>query len=145
VLPREGKWDERQTGAGTVPFPVLSGWLEIYHGADAKLEYALGAVLLDRDDPTRVLGRSDDPILMPSAPYERAGLLPDVVFTCGHVQLDDEGSRLRVYYGAGDAVVAAADFDLREILDSLRPPDPPFGHQQKRSALQTSAPALTKK
>jgi len=132
VLPREGKWDERQTGAGTVPFAVPSGWLEIYHGADANLRYALGAVLLDRDDPTRVLGRSDDPILMPSAPYERAGLMANVVFTCGHVPFDD-GRRIRVYYGAGDAVVAAADFDVREILDSPRPPDPPFGHQQKQS------------
>lgn len=128
VLPREGKWDERQTGAGTVPFLTDAGWLEIYHGADANLEYALGAVLLDRDDPCQVIGRSDAPILKPEASYERGGLFPNVVFACGHIALDDEARRIRVFYGASDTVVAAADFDVREILDSLRPPDAPFGH-----------------
>lgn len=133
VLPRRGMWDERQTGAGTVPFAVPTGWLEIYHGADAKLNYALGAVLLDRDDPRRVLARDDAPILAAEAPFEREGLMPNVVFACGHVPLDQQGRRIRVYYGAGDATIGAADFDVREILDALRPPDPPFGHRQNES------------
>jgi predicted GH43/DUF377 family glycosyl hydrolase len=128
VLPREGMWDERQTGAGCVPFLTSAGWLEIYHGADATLTYALGAVLLDRDDPTKVLGRSVEPILRPTAPYERSGLLSNVVFTCGHVALDDGPERIRVYYGAADSTIAAAEFSVREILDSLGPPDPYFGH-----------------
>jgi beta-1,2-mannobiose phosphorylase / 1,2-beta-oligomannan phosphorylase len=131
VLPREGKWDEGHTGAGTVPFATDAGWLEIYHGANAHLDYALGAVLLDRDDPTKVIARSDEPILRPERPYETAGLFPDVVFTCGHVPLDDDGTRIRVYYGAADSCVAAADFEVAEILDSLRGPDARFGHDPR--------------
>jgi len=131
VLPREGKWDERHTGAGTVPFLCRDGWLEIYHGVDANLDYRLGAVLLDRDDPTKVLARSEEPILGPERPYEMEGLFPDVVFTCGHIPLDDRGERIRVYYGAADSSVAAADFSVSDILESLEGPDPRFGHDQR--------------
>lgn len=134
VLPREGKWDERQTGAGTVPFACAEGWLEIYHGVNAKLDYALGAVLLDREDPSKVIARSDEPILMAERPYEREGLFPDVVFTCGHVPLDADGERIRVYYGAADSSVAAADFEVRDILDSLEVPPARFGHRQREVA-----------
>lgn len=134
VLPREGHWDERQTGAGTVPVLVRDGWLEIYHGVDGAGTYALGAVLLDRDDPRRVIARSEEPILAPATPYERGGLMANVVFTCGHVALDDAGRRIRVYYGAADSVVAAADFDVKDIIDSLAPPDPPSGHHRHAHA-----------
>jgi predicted GH43/DUF377 family glycosyl hydrolase len=130
VLPREDCWDERQTGAGTVPIRCRAGWLEIYHGVDADHTYALGAVLLDGDDPRVVLGRSTEPILRPEAPYERTGLLSNVVFTCGHVPLDEHGDRIRVFYGAADSVIAAADFSVEEIVASLGPPDAPFGHQR---------------
>ena len=134
VLPREGMWDERQTGAGTVPFECREGWLEIYHGVNAEMRYALGAVLLDRKDPCTVLGRSPEPILLPERPYEHAGLLSDVVFTCGHVPLDDAGQRIRVYYGAADSVIAAADFDVDQILDSLEPSPAAFGNPQRAGA-----------
>ena len=130
VLPREGMWDERQTGAGTVPFECAAGWLEIYHGVNASSRYALGAVLLDRNDPCTVLGRSPTPILSPERPYEHAGLLSDVVFTCGHVPLDDDGRRIRVYYGAADSVIAAADFDVGELIDSLEPSGRAFGNAE---------------
>ncbi|HKY49842.1 MAG TPA: glycosidase, partial [Candidatus Limnocylindria bacterium] len=119
VMPRRGFWDERHTGASAVPFACRGGWLEIYHGVDADLRYSLGAVLLDRDDPGTVLARSPEPILAPETPYERSGLLDNVVYACGHVPLDADGRRIRVYYGAGDSVIAAADFDVGEILDSL--------------------------
>jgi beta-1,2-mannobiose phosphorylase / 1,2-beta-oligomannan phosphorylase len=125
VLPRDGCWDERQTGAGTVPIRCDAGWLEIYHGVDADHTYALGAVLLKGDDPRVVLARSAEPIMRPEAPYERAGLMSNVVFTCGHVTIDAEGDRIRVYYGAADSVIAAADFSVREIVDSLVPSDSP--------------------
>jgi predicted GH43/DUF377 family glycosyl hydrolase len=87
-------------------------------------------VLLDGEDPRVVLARSAEPILRPEAAYERAGLLSNVVFTCGHVPLDDDGDRIRVYYGAADSVIAAADFRVQDVLDSLGPPDAPFGHQR---------------
>jgi len=104
-----------------VPFKTERGWLELYHGVDRETTYAMGAVLLDLDDPTRILARSATPILGPTEIYECMGLFNDTVFSCGVVPLDDRGERIRMYYGAADSVVAAADFDVREILDSLEP------------------------
>lgn len=121
ALPRWGCWDEVRTGASAVPFRVPEGWLEIYHGVDRNTRYALGAVLLDAEDPSRVIGRSSSPILEPTEPYETSGLFNDTVFSCGHVALDDRGERIRVYYGAADSCLAAADFGVREIIDHLTP------------------------
>ena len=121
ALPRQGMWDELRTGAGATPFRVPEGWLEIYHGVDRSTHYALGGLLLDADDPSRVIARSPDPILVPSTPYEHRGLFDDVVFTCGHVNLDPEGRAIRVYYGAADSSLAAADFTVAEIVDQMRP------------------------
>ena len=134
VLPREGHWDERHTGTGTAPFRCAKGWLEIYHGVDQKLDYRLGAVLLDGGDPSKLLARSEEPILGPERPYETAGLFPDVVYTCGHVPLDPDGRRIRVYYGAADSTVAAADFAVSEIIAALGDAGGPFGHHQHEVA-----------
>jgi len=128
VLPRGGFWDERHTGAGTVPIRCDAGWLVIYHGADADLRYSMGAALLDADDPTHVLARSAEPILEPEMSFERSGLFANVVYGTGHVALDE---RIRLYYGAADSVIAAADFVVQEIIDSLRPCDETFGRRQK--------------
>ena len=121
ALPRPGRWDDLRTGASAVPFRVAEGWLEIYHGVDRDTRYALGALLLDADDPSRVLARSPQPILMPIEPYEREGLFNDVVFSCGHVSLDGAGDEIRVYYGAADSRLAAADLRVRDIIDHLEP------------------------
>ena len=121
AMPRWGRWDELRTGASAVPFRTERGWLEVYHGVDRNTTYAMGAVLLDLDDPRTVIARSPKPILRPTEVYETTGLFNDTVFSCGHIPLDDRGERIRLYYGAADSVVAAADFDVREILDSLEP------------------------
>jgi predicted GH43/DUF377 family glycosyl hydrolase len=121
ALPRWGMWDELRTGASAVPFRTERGWLELYHGVDRETTYAMGAVLLDLEDPRRMIARSPSPILKPTEIYECMGLFNDTVFSCGVVPLDDRGERIRMYYGAADSVVAAADFDVREILDSLEP------------------------
>jgi predicted GH43/DUF377 family glycosyl hydrolase len=121
ALPRWGTWDELRTGASAVPFKTDRGWLELYHGVDRETTYAMGAILLDLEDPRRVIARSPAPILSPKEIYECMGLFNDTVFSCGVVPLDDRGERIRMYYGAADSVVAAADFDVREILDSLEP------------------------
>jgi predicted GH43/DUF377 family glycosyl hydrolase/glycosyltransferase involved in cell wall biosynthesis len=119
ALPRPGFWDDLRTGAGTTPFRVPEGWLEIYHGVDHDTRYALGALLLDADDPSRVIARSPVPILAPIARYEHEGLLPDIVFTCGHIDLDATGQDIRVYYGAADSCLAAADIRVRDIVDQM--------------------------
>lgn len=117
ALPRWGMWDEIRTGASAVPFLTSRGWLELYHGVDRHGRYAMGALLLDPDDPRTVIARSRSPILAPEAPYERVGLFANTVFSCGHVALDDD--RIRMYYGAADSVMAAADFSVKGILDTL--------------------------
>jgi len=121
ALPRSGMWDELRTGASAVPFRVDGGWLEIYHGVDRNTRYALGGLLLDGDNPARVIARSAEPILLPAATYERNGLYNDVVFTCGHVALDPEEKSIRVYYGAADSCLAVADFTVQDILDQMTP------------------------
>jgi predicted GH43/DUF377 family glycosyl hydrolase len=116
-LPRWDHWDELRTGASAVPFRTREGWLELYHGVNRNHRYAMGALLLDPDDPRKVLARSPAPILAPGTAYERLGLFNDTIFSCGVVPLDDD--RIRMYYGAADSCVAAADFSVREIIGSL--------------------------
>ena len=119
AMPRWERWDELRTGASAVPFRTERGWLELYHGVDRNSTYAMGALLMDLEDPRKVIARSPKPILKPTEVYETTGLFNDTVFSCGHIPLDDRRERIRLYYGAADSVVAAADFDVREILDSL--------------------------
>jgi len=113
---RHGWWDSQRIGAGAAPIRTPKGWLEIYHGCDAKSRYCLGALLLDLDDPTRVLARSADPIMEPSADYERAGFFGSVVFTNGHVV---DGDTITLYYGASDSVICGATLSLDGILRTL--------------------------
>jgi predicted GH43/DUF377 family glycosyl hydrolase len=119
---RPGEWDDLKVGGGAVPFRVRAdgrdAWLCIYHGVTASpLTYSLGALLLDGDDPSRVLGRSRSPILFPEADYEVRGFFGNVVFTCG---VCAEGDRVRIYYGASDGVTCGADLSLATILQGLR-------------------------
>jgi len=76
-------------------------------------------VLLDRDEPHRVLGRSVDPIMTPIEPYERAGFFGSVVFTCGAVRLSDD--EVLVYYGAADATLGVAMTSVSELLGTVEP------------------------
>ena len=121
ALPRRGMWDELRTGASAVPFRVAEGWLELYHGVDSHGHYAMGGLLMDAHDPRRVIARSPEPILVATAAYEVSGFYNNTVFSCGHVALDDGGERIRMYYGAADSCMAAADFDVKEIIGSLVP------------------------
>lgn len=117
IRTRPGYWDSKRVGAGASPIKTTEGWLEIYHGANEKHQYGLGAMLLDLNDPSIVLARSDDPIMIPEAPYELTGFFGQVVFTNGHIVRGDE---LTIYYGAADEVVCAARFSIGEILSSLK-------------------------
>ena len=121
ALPRKRMWDGVRTGAGAVPFRVPEGWLELYHGVDAAGTYAMGALLLNAEDPAQVIGRSPNPILVPTEDYEREGFYGNTVFSCGHVSLDAAGERIRMYYGSADCRMAAADFDVKSIIASLEP------------------------
>jgi predicted GH43/DUF377 family glycosyl hydrolase len=114
--PRRGAWDGARVGAGGPPIKTSAGWLSIYHGATPEHRYCLGLLLADLEDPAKVVARSVQPVMSPAAVYETAGFMGGVVFTNGHTVEED---RVRVYYGASDRVVCAADFSLGDLLGSL--------------------------
>ena len=116
ITTRKGSWDSARVGAGAAPVKTEKGWLEIYHGANAAHQYCLGAFLLDLNDPSTVIARSENPIMIPSTTYELSGFFGHVVFTNGHVVKGDE---LTIYYGAADEFVCGAKFSITEILNSL--------------------------
>ncbi|MGI5916739.1 MAG: glycoside hydrolase family 130 protein [Anaerolineae bacterium] len=116
VRTRSDMWDSARVGAGAAPIYTDEGWLEIYHGANHEHRYCLGALLLDLEDPCKVIARSEEPIMEPLADYERAGFFGEVVFTNGHIV---DGDTITMYYGASDAVICGATLSIREILDSL--------------------------
>lgn len=113
---RPGMWDSVRVGAGGAPIRTEKGWLEIYHGANEKHRYCLGALLLDINDPTKVLARSIEPIMEPNMPYEQTGFFGNVVFTNGHYV---DGDVITIYYGASDEVICGAQFSISEILSTL--------------------------
>lgn len=113
---RPGMWDSARIGAGAAPIRTERGWLEIYHGATKEHRYCLGALLLDLNEPWKVLARSTDPIMEPKEEYERKGFFGEVIFTNGHLRKSDE---LTIYYGASDLVICAAKFSISAILESL--------------------------
>ena len=113
---REGKFDSKRLGAGAAPIKTEKGWLEIYHGATEKNRYCLGAMLLDLKDPSKVIARSEMPIMEPIAAYEQTGFFGNVVFTNGHVV---DGDIIAMYYGASDEHVCLANFSINDILKTL--------------------------
>jgi len=113
---RDNSWDEAKIGASAVPFRTKAGWVEIYHGADRNNRYCLGAVLLDADQPWKVIARADQPILAPETDYECDGFFSNVVFSCGLI-LDQE--KLNVYYGVADTSIAYAQITLDATMASL--------------------------
>jgi predicted GH43/DUF377 family glycosyl hydrolase len=113
---RKGYWDSARVGAGASPIKTDAGWLEIYHGANEAHRYCLGALLLDLKDPSKVLARSEDPIMEPIAEYEKTGFFGNVVFTNGHLV---DGDKIILYYGASDEVICAGTLSIKEILKTL--------------------------
>ncbi|MES2809072.1 MAG: glycoside hydrolase family 130 protein [Bacteroidota bacterium] len=116
VKTRLDNWDSQRVGAGAAPIKTEKGWLEIYHGANKEHQYCLGAVLLDLNDPSKVLARTDAPIMKPTEPYELSGFFGNVVFTNGHVV---NGDTITIYYGASDEFVCGAKFSIQEIFAAL--------------------------
>jgi predicted GH43/DUF377 family glycosyl hydrolase len=114
--PRPDYWDETKVGASAVPFKIEKGWLEIYHGVDQKNRYCLGAVLLDGQEPWKVIARTERPIFEPEADYECHGFFENVVFSCGLLCEDD---KLKIYYGAADTVICYAELSLEETIKAL--------------------------
>ncbi|MEN8128187.1 MAG: glycoside hydrolase family 130 protein [Planctomycetota bacterium] len=117
VLPREGMFDSGKTGGSCVPIKTNDGWLEIYHGSDTDDKYSLAAVLLDLDDPSKVIARAKRPLMAPQAPYELQGFYGNVVFSCGAVKKDNS---VLIYYGASDEFTAVAKTSINKIISILK-------------------------
>ena len=113
----ESAWQCTKIGAGSVPFLTDEGWLMFYHGVITTcngFRYSMGAAILDKDNPAKLLYRTREYLLAPAAPYELAGDVPNVVFPCAALQ---DGERVAVYYGAADTVVGLAFGYIHEILE----------------------------
>ena len=107
VLPaRAGKFDSRVVEPGPAPIVTPHGIELIYNGADDKLVYRTGVVMFDRDNPRRVISRTDTPIFVPEKEWERIGQVPNVVFVEGMVR---QGARYLFYYGGADTNVGVAE------------------------------------
>ena len=116
------EWDIGRIGAGTPPIRTAGGWLTLYHGNSKREEdrgigiYSGGALLLDLDNPRKIIARSGR-VFLPETKYELEGFVPNVVFPTGLVPRDDT---VLVYYGAADTYTAVVEFSLKDILNSVR-------------------------
>ena len=117
-------WESNRIGGSTPPIRTEAGWLVFYHGVEDKdaavkrVIYRMGAMLLDLEDPRRVLARCPLPLFEPEAYYEKVGLyIPNVVFpTSAWVQ----GDTIHLYYGACDTCIGLATASLAAVLAEVR-------------------------
>ncbi|MGA5461660.1 glycoside hydrolase family 130 protein [Mycobacterium sp. NPDC050041] len=119
----EEPWEVLQLGNCGPPIETSEGWLVLTHGVGPMRTYRIGALLLDLDDPTRIVGRLRRPLLSPGAD-EQDGYVPNVVYSCGallHVET------LVIPYGIGDSAIGFAAVSLPALLDALRESAPPPG------------------
>lgn len=111
-------WEARKVGVGTPPLKTDHGWLVIYHGVSLEQIYRAGAVLLELDNPSKIVARTSEPILEPETDFEKHGVVPNVVFPDGAVL---RNGRLIVYYGGADKVCCVANAPLEEFFEELKP------------------------
>jgi predicted GH43/DUF377 family glycosyl hydrolase len=122
---RPGYWDCDRIGASAQPIETEKGWLEIYHGVKFNSSgplYRLGVLLLDLEDPSRVLGRSEIPVLAPREYYERVGDVNNVVFSCGAI-FEEYSGNVKIYYGAADTCICMGTAKLDHLLEWCTPVD----------------------
>lgn len=114
---RPGTWEEKIGGAAP-PILTEEGWVMLYHGVggDGCAHYSVGAVLLDRENPLKVLARLEEPLLEPREWYELEGFYKGCVFPTGNVVVD---GTLYVYYGAADKYVCLATCRIQDLLEEL--------------------------
>jgi beta-1,2-mannobiose phosphorylase / 1,2-beta-oligomannan phosphorylase len=127
----QAAWEDIKIGAGPPPLLTHLGWVVVYHGvcqdlhsratpdpSQKHLRYSAGVLVLDRDDPRRIIYRTPEPILEPATPEEQRGIVANVVFPTG---LDprgptEPGGRVDVYYGMADTKIGAGCFSLPGTL-----------------------------
>jgi predicted GH43/DUF377 family glycosyl hydrolase len=111
----EQQWEHKKIGGSAPPIKTDAGWLTLYHGVDDENVYRCGVMLLDLENPGKVLSRAKDFILEPREYYERFGLyIPNVVFPTAAVVKD---SLVYIYYGVTDTAICLATVPLAELID----------------------------
>ena len=108
-------WEFVQIGNCGAPILIDEGWLVLTHGVGAMRQYAIGAILLDRDDPSRILGRTRQPILR-AEDDDRNGYVPNVVYTCGGMRIGDQ---LFMPYGISDSSIGFAFLPLGDLIAAM--------------------------
>lgn len=115
--PRGGYWDLNRVGAATPPMRIDQGWFFLYYGikeTSAGPLFRLGAAILDHENPRKVAGRTNVPILSPRTPLERLGDVPNLVFSCG--ALIEPNNEVKVYYGAANSCICLGVTSVEEIV-----------------------------
>lgn len=114
----ENGWDCFKVGANGVPIETEYGWLCFFHGVDhaqpGKFTYRTGVILLDRDDPTKVIRRPKNPILWPEELWEMRGDVPNVIFSNANILV---GDTVYVYYGGGDHAIGLATCKFSDLME----------------------------
>jgi predicted GH43/DUF377 family glycosyl hydrolase len=113
MSPISKTWNQTRIGIAGPPVKIQEGWFLIFHGVDHLNHYRLGAVLLDYQDPTKVLARQEKPIIEPKLEWEINGFVPNVIFSCATILKDD---RIYCIYGGADTVIGAAYIDLKDVV-----------------------------
>jgi predicted GH43/DUF377 family glycosyl hydrolase len=119
IGPRE-PWELTQIGNCGSPLETEAGWLLLTHGVGPVRRYCIGAMLLDRNDPSRILGRLREPLMTPGAD-EREGYVPNVLYSCGSMV---HGDRLTIPYAMSDSCTAFAGVSVPELLERLKASGP---------------------
>jgi predicted GH43/DUF377 family glycosyl hydrolase len=116
ILKPQFPWEFVQIGNCGSPIELVEGWLLLTHGVGPVRRYSIGAVLLDKTDPARVLARSREPLVRPEAP-DREGYVPNVVYTCGAMRFND---RIILPYAVSDTFSTVATMKISALLESLQ-------------------------
>jgi len=116
---RPAFWDSGKIAVGPPPIEIDEGWLVLYVGVSQQAHdgYKVGAMILDKDNPEKVLYRTTRPVLSPKEWYEREGLVANITYPCGAVVKD---AVLYVYYGGADTYVAVATAPLRDFVEAVK-------------------------
>lgn len=109
-------WETQRMGGGTPPIKTDKGWFMLYHGVDDKGVYRVGAVLMDVNDPKKIIARTKDFLMEPDQDFELQGLYEGCVFPTGTVVKD---GTLYVYYGCADMYIGLATCDFNALLCHL--------------------------
>ena len=115
ILKPRFPWEFVQIGNCGAPIELDEGWLLLTHGVGAVRRYSIGAALLDKKDPSKVLARSREPLVRPE-PTEREGYVPNVVYTCGAIRHED---RIILPYAVSDTFSKLASIRIKDLLASM--------------------------